>query len=361
MIRWIFFLLIFAASPAFAEDEIGAATNEAKALSSKSAAMKLDIDNLQARLVEASRSERETNTKLRELITKIRQLEKEQSQVNGELKARRQTLAELLVALSRLSRLPPEIGLLRQEKSKDAVLSSILLNSSLPEIRKDAERLSASLNELDRVQTDLEKQRTSLASARKDQERERADIEGLLAARKEKLQLTTQEQAEINARLEKLRRESQNMDELINKVATAPASKLGRPPKAPPVLALRGGYLQPVSGDLGQKFGDRDEAGVISKGLEFKAEGGDRIVSPAKGRVMFAGPFRGYGQIVIIEHEGDMHSLIGGFGRIDVTVGQKVAQGEPLGLVDGAPATRHDVYFELRSEGEPIDPKPRPR
>jgi septal ring factor EnvC (AmiA/AmiB activator) len=76
---------------------------------------------------------------------------------------------------------------------------------------------------------------------------------------------------------------------------------------------------------------------------------------------MFAGPFRGYGQIVIIEHEGDMHSLIGGFGRMDVSVGQKVAQGEPLGLVDGPPASRRDVYFELRNQGDPIDPKPRPK
>lgn len=349
-------ILCLLTAPAFAAEDMNTAAKEAKVLEQKTSAMKMALDKLQERLVNASRAERDTNDDLRSIVKRIRELEKEQTQVGGELKARRQTLAELLVALARLSRLPPEIGILRQEKTKDAILSSILLNSSLPEIRADAQRLATALADLDRVQTDLEKQRTALANARKTQERERTEIESLIAARKEKLQLTTKEQADINVRLEKLRRESQNMEELITKVATP------RPKDKPDmVMALRGGYLQPVSGELKTRFGSRDDADIESKGLTFKAEGNDRIVAPTKGRIMFAGPFRGYGQIVIIEHDGDMHSMIGGFGRIDVSTGQKVAQGEPLGLVEGSPTSTHDVYFELRKGGDPIDPKPRVR
>ncbi|MGE3770279.1 MAG: murein hydrolase activator EnvC [Bdellovibrionales bacterium] len=351
MMRWLLLFLMLTA-PALAQN--GNLNEEAKELQAKTSAMRMDLDRLQMKLVEASRSERETSENLRALTRRIRQLEKEQAQVADALKSERQTLAELLVALARLSRLPPEIGLLRQEKSRDAALSSILLNSSLPEVRAAAQRLATELHDLDRVQTELEKQRSDLANARKNQERERADIESMIGARKEKLKLSAREQAEISERMEKLRREAQSAGDLIEKVATPRA-----PDKPAPVLALRGGYLQPVSGDLTRRFGTKDDAGVESKGLTFRADGNDRIISPARGKVMFAGAFKGYGQIVIIEHDSDMHSLIGGFGRIDVSVGQKVAQGEPLGLVDGSPASRQNVYFELRRQGDPIDPKPR--
>jgi septal ring factor EnvC (AmiA/AmiB activator) len=359
MIR-AFLILLLMTAPAFAQSDLDARTKE---LESKTKAMQMDIDQMQDRLVAASRAERETNEQMRALVKRTRELEREQDEVSGELKARRETLAQLLVALARLSRLPPEIGMLRQQNASDAMMASVLLQSALPEVKADAGRLADALRDLDRVQTELQQQRTALAATRKNQERERADIEGLIAARKERLQLSAREQADLNARLEKLRREAQSAEDLISKVAT-PRPDIGKNTskgKPPPILALRGGYLQPVSGDLRRRFGERDDAGVESKGLTFKAEGQDRIVSPARGRVMFAGPFRGYGQIIIIEHDTDMHSLVSGFGRIDVTVGQKVAQGEPLGLVDGSPASRQDVYFELRRQGDPIDPKPRVR
>lgn len=358
MIRALILLLLFTL-PAAAQSDLKAASKEAAAVAAKQKAMQLDVDSLQKRLVSATRKERELTEQLRDLSARTRKLEQEQDVVAGELKGRREALAELLVALARLGRLPPEVGLLRQEKTRDAVMASILLKSALPEVRADATRLADALNDLDRVQKELQNERTALAAARAEQERERADIEALVVARQQKLQLTAREQADISQRLEKLRQESSNVKELVDKVATPGGARTKF--SATASLALRGGMLQPVSGSLKRRYGERDDSGTSSQGLTFATEGGTRIVAPARGRVMFAGPFRGYGQIVILEHDGEMHSMVSGFNRIDVTVGQKLAQGEPLGLANGGNAEKTDVYFELRDRGDPIDPRPRAR
>jgi septal ring factor EnvC (AmiA/AmiB activator) len=81
------------------------------------------------------------------------------------------------------------------------------------------------------------------------------------------------------------------------------------------------------------------------------------VVAPWDGRVEFAGPFRGYGQILIIEHGDGYHSLLAGLERIDVAVGQALVAGEPVGVVksgEGKPS----LYLELRRHGQPIDPLP---
>lgn len=366
MIKYLLLALLLAApvlaGSATAADDLKSTSAAAKQIAEKAKTMQMALEDLQKRLVSATRKERELIEQSRDLSQRARKLEQEQDVVAGELKTRREALAELLVALSRLGRLPPEVGLLRQDNTRDAALASILLKSALPEVRADAKRLADALRDLDRVQKQLQIERSALAAARAEQERERAEIEQLVSARQQKLQLTAREQADITARLEKLRQESANVKELVDKVATPGGARTKF--SATTALALRGGMLQPVSGALKRKYGEHDDSGTESAGLTFAVDGGTRIVAPARGRVMFAGPFRGYGQIVILEHESEMHSMIGGFNRIDVTVGQKVAQGEPLGLAGSGPGTssqQNEVYFELRDRGDPIDPRPRAR
>ena len=79
------------------------------------------------------------------------------------------------------------------------------------------------------------------------------------------------------------------------------------------------------------------------------------MVAPWDGSVVFTGPFKGYGQIVILQHRDGNHSFLAGLGRIDADKGQKVAKGEPLGILPKS-AGRPELYFEWRHNGEPVDP-----
>jgi len=74
--------------------------------------------------------------------------------------------------------------------------------------------------------------------------------------------------------------------------------------------------------------------------------------------VMFRGPFRGYGEILIIEHGGGYHTLLAGLARTDVALGQWLLAGEPVGIMGPASNGSPELYFELRHDGQPIDPSP---
>ncbi|MBI3419013.1 MAG: peptidoglycan DD-metalloendopeptidase family protein, partial [Proteobacteria bacterium] len=115
-------------------------------------------------------------------------------------------------------------------------------------------------------------------------------------------------------------------------------------------------FITPVKGRLVYGFGDPDEVGTDSRGLTLKVRAGDRIVAPADGQVVFAGPFKGYGNILILRHNDDYHSFLAGFGRLDAAVGQVVNAGEPLGRAPMEKGGSVQVYFELRYRGAPIDP-----
>jgi len=72
---------------------------------------------------------------------------------------------------------------------------------------------------------------------------------------------------------------------------------------------------------------------------------------------MFAGPFKGYGQILIIDHGGGYHSLLAGIEQIEASVGQRVVAGEPVGVMKSGEANA-SLYLELRRQGQPINPLP---
>jgi septal ring factor EnvC (AmiA/AmiB activator) len=112
-----------------------------------------------------------------------------------------------------------------------------------------------------------------------------------------------------------------------------------------------------VSGRLVRRYGDADELGQTNHGLVLEARPGAQVVAPFDGRIMFAGPFRGYGQILIIEHGDGYHSLLAGLERIDGAVGQWLVAGEPVAAMKTGEA-KPRLYLELRRNGQPINPLP---
>jgi septal ring factor EnvC (AmiA/AmiB activator) len=123
----------------------------------------------------------------------------------------------------------------------------------------------------------------------------------------------------------------------------------------------RASLTLPARGRLVTRYGDRiARAGgsVRAKGIELATRTGAQVVAPYDGQVVYAGPFRSYGRILIIEHGGRYHSLLAGLERIDAVVGQWVLAGEPVGLMDRSGTSDPKLYLELRRGGQPINPLP---
>jgi septal ring factor EnvC (AmiA/AmiB activator) len=112
------------------------------------------------------------------------------------------------------------------------------------------------------------------------------------------------------------------------------------------------GYQLPVAGRAVVGFGAPREGGP-SQGVTLVPRAGAQVVAPAAGRVAFAGAYRGYGRIAIIEHDGGWTSLVTGLARTDVAVGDRLVAGSPLGI---AAQRNPAVTLELRRDGTPVNP-----
>lgn len=184
------------------------------------------------------------------------------------------------------------------------------------------------------------------------------------------------------ARRQALARRPQPTPEPSNRRASIPAPQSPPPQRVgrePPVAALSGPPLNlsglagkqndlapPVAGQIIARFGQGE--GVMSRGLVYAAVAGADVFAPFDGKIAYAGPFRGYGKVALIDHGRGYHTLLTGLDRIDVTVGDWVLGGEPLGALGqgvsrkagrrGSGAGAPKLYVELRKNGEPVDPGP---
>ena len=114
----------------------------------------------------------------------------------------------------------------------------------------------------------------------------------------------------------------------------------------------------PVVGQINVTFGQPDRSGERSLGLSIRARPGATVISPSKGKVVFAGPFKGLGNLLIIEFSDKIHILLGGLEKIFIPVGQKVLEGEPVGIISSLKIKDKILYFELRKNGQAINPLP---
>ncbi|MGH6959542.1 MAG: murein hydrolase activator EnvC family protein, partial [Dongiaceae bacterium] len=120
----------------------------------------------------------------------------------------------------------------------------------------------------------------------------------------------------------------------------------------------RQGVAPPARGEIVVNYGDPGEDGIASQGIVIETRGEAQVVAPHDGQVVFRGPFRGYGEILIIEHRGGYHTLLAGLGRTDAVVGQWLLAGEPVGTMDFPREHKPRLYVELRRGGRPINPWP---
>ncbi len=221
-------------------------------------------------------------------------------------------------------------------------------------------RLTGQAADLRQLMDRIEAERRAAAAmaAKREAERleaERREAERRLAEqraaeqRQAEQKLAEQKAAEQRQAEQKLA-EQRAADQRASEQRARAETETARAAPSPPA-----GERLPVGGRVTVRYGEADRYGATSRGVTIQARAGSTVVSPQAGTIVFAGPFRGYGQILIVEHSHGYHSLIAGFGRIDTAVGRRVATGEPIGLMpaDGSP----DLYFELRRHGQPINPQ----
>jgi septal ring factor EnvC (AmiA/AmiB activator) len=291
---------------------------------------------------------------------RLLELAAEQAELDRRLAGARQALSARAVALYKDGEPGPLRVLFSSESLPDLLRRMELLRllaerdrSLIREAQGAGERLRAARAEARRVAEEGEAAAARLALRSSELERERAARRALLAR-------VRSDRRRGREALYELERAARALEETLERLGRSPARGLPARP-ALPFASRRGRLESPVEGRLAGSFGrvvDREFATeTFRKGVELEAEAGSLVRAVAEGEVRFAGWFRGYGKLVILDHGDDWFTVSGHLDELAVEVGARVAEGDPIGTV-GETGSLHGprLYFEVRRGGTPQDP-----
>lgn len=294
---------------------------------------------------------------------RLADLERGRTRSERALEERRERLAELLLAVERLARVPREALLLREQAPLDAARSGRLLAHAVPHVDAEARTLRQEIAALAANRAELALERERLAANRAHLAAERVRLDEMIDRRTRLAAALDAERTALALRNEQLGRELGSVRELLEKLAAQKlaaerAREAARAIASMPMAQARGRARPPVEGRVVAGWGETAAGGQVQRGISYAAASRAIVVSPWHGTIVYAGPFRGYGVILIVESGDGYHWLISGLGRLDVTPGQTVRAGEPVGLASAGGPEKPIVYVELRRNGQPIDPGP---
>jgi murein hydrolase activator len=306
-------------------------------------------------------------------------------------------IVEVFAALQRMGRRPPPAVLVRPEDMLEAVRASILLGAVLPELRAEAEALATDLAELVRLKDAIAVDRATLGQEMAALNAEQDRVAALMNARQGRLAEVERDAGKEQERAGELAQKAGTLKELIERMereiagaqraaeearkATEAQARETRerfaeaafrdPARLTPKIPFseaKGMIPRPVSGPISRQYGASDSYGGTSRGISINTRPKAVVVSPADGWVAFAGPFRSYGRLLIINAGGGYYLLLAGMDQINVDVGQFVLAGEPVATMGqaslvspaaGAIESNDPVlYVEFRKDGGSVDPGP---
>ena len=367
---------------------------------------------LSVELVEAGKKVQASEAKLTETETKLAALTEQVNVIQSSITERRAVIVKMLSAMQRMGRTPPPALVTRRDDALAVVRSAMLLTDVFPELKYQADNLSRELEGLVALESGIREQRDQEKREADGLAGERGRLDRLLAEKKTNLAQGEADLVQTKQALNDLAAEATTLNELVERldaqiakveiaqyageiaaeralrerheqlVMARPANEnvvelkpestkvaFASPSRMKPLMpfdAAKGTLRLPTQGKHLKRFGDADATGRTLKGISLQTRGEARITAPADGWVVYAGEFRSYGQLLIINMGGGYHVLLAGMSRIDVSLGQFVLAGEPVAEMGNSAApsqggednSRPVLYVEFRKDGRPIDPDP---
>ena len=352
--------LVLAADPAAQLESVRArrAAEEAaaRALSSREASLLGALDDAQRALAAASAEAARVEAELAVAEAALSAARAGSEAVDAQLAARLDVLRPRLVARTRMSRmtalrLVAGSGSLSDISRRRYLVDRILERDAA--LLRETQALKAARERARSEQEEAASRLASLAQQagqrRDDAARRREEQDALLRSIRSEKGLHARAAAEAAAQEKRLSMLLVGLD---------PGSGQGRG-----FGALRGRLPLPAAGRIEAGFGrvvdPRFNTVTQHPGLDIRAPAGAPVHAVADGRVVHAGWFRGYGNIVIVDHGDGYHTLVAHLGSMRTAVGEEVEAGAILGTVGDSGSLKGPMlYFEIREKQRPVDPAP---
>ena len=364
-------------------------------LKAEIAALGQDRGKLNQQLIDIAARVRGVEAKIDDAEARLGPLDAREREIRGSLQSRRSEIAEVLSALQRAGRRVPPALFVRPEDALQSLRTAMLLGSVVPDMRVRADRLIGDLGELVNLRKTIAAERDQLAVDRDKLRDDQTRLASFTEERQKKQSAAEKDMESEAARALVLSKQVDSLQGLIAKMeqdsrtaakAAQTASLQGAPAalgtgkpnpgafrdaaRMSPAIAFasaKGMFALPVNGIRIREFGGSDGVGGVEKGISLAARAGAQVTTPCDGWVVYSGPFRSYGQLLILNAGGGYHVLIAGMERISVNIGQFVLTGEPVAVMGStsrvasilaANASQPVLYIEFRKDGTPIDPGP---
>jgi len=372
------------------EDTMRASDEQRRRIEADVESFRADRARLNAALIDATAEVQDAERRIAAANDRLASLNANADALNRSLTNRRGVIADVLAALQRMGRDPPPAILVKPQDMAEAIRAAIALSSTVGELESETAALRQDLDQLASLRASIAKERDAQAQRSANLALEKTRLAALIDARQQSLSEAEQALAAQAGRAAELAGQASNLKDLIAKLeseigaeksadqtaaadiaAKAAAVRGADPARLKPAVAFadaKGQVPLPVAGVILKNFGAADPFGGAEQGVSVATPARATVASPVDGSVTYSGPYRSYGQLLIINAGGGYTVILAGMDRIDVSVGQFVLAGEPVATMgDGSArtaaaaaigATQPVLYIQLRKDGAAIDPGP---
>ena len=370
------------------EQELDSSAESLDKIRSDIAAAIRDQEEISGKLITIARTVQSQETAITAAEERILKLRKEEIILRAELAEKQEVLSKLLAGLQRLEQNPPPAIVVEPNDVLAALRGAMMFGTIVPELRADAQILAEKLARLDKIRLAMEKEKTTLNGSIINLKTSQIDLGQLIIQKKQLVFDSSGRLEEEKRRSGELAGKAKSLKQLIADLAAARLREEAKKTKLALALeaerkrqeefllrpsvafsSIKGRLEFPVQGQILKRFGQDDGLGSELRGLAVATRALAQVTSPADGKVEFAGPFRSYGQLLILDAGEGYLVLMAGMKEISADIGQSVRAGEPVGIMGKGPSSvtllgdqiqeaRPVLYVELRKNGEAVDSAP---
>lgn len=378
------------------EREVQAQNLEHKKLQAQATQISLELTRISKDMIASAKQIQNSEEKISRMESELETLRADLKKAEENFVVEDDNLIKTLSALQNLALKPTEALFVQPLTPVEIIRSAMLLREAVPYLQENAARIREDLEKIEAQKNLVEKQVARIIRQKKILEKEHEQMKALVQ-RKSKIRNAVEiKSVKAKKKVERLASQANDLRDLLNKLEKQRQEKLRRQEEERRRLAelkaaearraaeetkkleekqradlikfkpevinevgenfvkAKGHLLRPARGPVVTAYGEQMSKGVTSKGIIIKTRSQAQVISPYDGTVIFAGPFRGYGNLIIIEHGQGYLSLLAGLEEVDCELGQMLLAGEPVGQMPESGDTR--LYVELRKDNHPINP-----
>ena len=373
------------------EKQVQQQNMEHKKLQAQATQINMELANVSQEMVKTAKLIQNNEDKISRMEAELKKLKENLKEATEGFLSEDENLIKTLSALQNLALKPTEALFVQPLTPVETILSAILLREAVPYLEQNAKKIRDELENIEKQKNKVEKQVAQITAQKQILEQEHERMKTLVQKKsriRNSLEIKT---VKAKRKVEKLASQANDLRDLLNKLEKERQLKAKRQEeerkrlaeeerkraeekkveqtqradliKYPPdiiteigkgFVKAKGQLPMPARGPVVTTFGEEKLKGVVSKGIQIKTRNMAQVTSPFDGSVIFAGPFRGYGNLIIIDHGQGYLTLLAGLESMDVDVGQMLLAGEPVGQMPDSKEAK--LYVELRRNNHPIDP-----